>query len=212
MIIKRGFFFPVLAGTLLVNVLLFTLMERMATPQQRSLPAPPETIAVDFIRLKERPPPPEIRERVEPPEPEKSDPAPIPQIPAPSPKPVRVRDVSLNTPKFDLAIGVKGLPFIGEMGTGIAGGYEEAVPIMRTPPLYPPNALARKLEGTVQIAFTVAEDGSVVDPEVVYSDPPHVFDRSALHAIRKWKFAQKKIDGEPISWQTIQTIYYQLDN
>lgn len=207
---KRGFF-PVLAGALLVNVLLFTLMERMAAPQQRTLSAPSDTIAVDFIRLKRLPPPPEVRERIEPPEPEKPEPAPIPKIPAPTPKPVQVRDISLNTPKFDLAMQTNGLPFVGEMGTGTAGGYEEAVPIARTPPLYPPNALARKLEGMVQVAFTVAEDGSVVDPEVVYSEPPRVFDRSALAAVRKWKFAQKKIDGKPVSWQTIQTIYYKLD-
>lgn len=208
---KYGFF-PVLIGALLVNVLLFALMERMAAPRQHSLPAPADTIAVDFIRLKRLPPPPEIRERTEPPEPEKPEPEPIPQISAPTPKPVRVRDISLNTPQFDLAMGVNGLPFIGEMGTGVASGYEEAVPIVRTPPLYPPNALARKLEGMVQIAFTVAEDGSVINPKVIYSEPPRIFDRSALAAVRKWKFAQKMIDGKPVSWQTIQTIHYQLDH
>lgn len=40
----------------------------------------------------------------------------------------------------------------------------------------------------MQIEFTVNGDGSVGSARVVSSNPPRVFDREALNAIKRWKF------------------------
>jgi protein TonB len=55
-------------------------------------------------------------------------------------------------------------------------------------PRYPPDALRAGTSGEVQVEFTVAVDGSVSAARVVRADPPRVFDREALNAVRRWRF------------------------
>lgn len=55
-------------------------------------------------------------------------------------------------------------------------------------PRYPSLALSRKMEGSVQVAFTIRADGAVGDMRVVSADPPGVFDRSALAAVGSYRF------------------------
>lgn len=56
------------------------------------------------------------------------------------------------------------------------------------PPRYPSLALSRKMEGSVQVAFTILADGAVGDTRVIGADPPGVFDRSALAAVGSYRF------------------------
>lgn len=55
-------------------------------------------------------------------------------------------------------------------------------------PAYPPEALRSGRAGEVQVEFTVNPDGSVADARVIRADPPRVFDRAALNAVRRWRF------------------------
>lgn len=58
------------------------------------------------------------------------------------------------------------------------------------PPLrYPALAERRKLEGFVEIEFTIGADGSVSELEVLLSQPEGVFEREALAAMQRWRFA-----------------------
>ncbi|MEP6634522.1 MAG: energy transducer TonB [Luteimonas sp.] len=55
-------------------------------------------------------------------------------------------------------------------------------------PAYPPEALRAGQSGEVQVEFTVGADGSVSNARVVRSNPPRVFDRAAVAAVRRWRF------------------------
>lgn len=55
-------------------------------------------------------------------------------------------------------------------------------------PRYPPDALRAGTSGEVQVEFTVGTDGSVTAARVVRANPPRVFDREAVNAVRKWRF------------------------
>lgn len=55
-------------------------------------------------------------------------------------------------------------------------------------PRYPAQAQRRRLEGLVEVEFTVAENGSVSDVRVLRSEPPGVFDREAVGAMQRWRF------------------------
>ncbi|WP_341867482.1 energy transducer TonB [Luteimonas yindakuii] len=55
-------------------------------------------------------------------------------------------------------------------------------------PRYPSEALRSGQSGEVLVEFTVAADGSVSNARVVRADPPRVFDREALTAVRRWRF------------------------
>ncbi|WP_149195697.1 energy transducer TonB [Luteimonas suaedae] len=55
-------------------------------------------------------------------------------------------------------------------------------------PRYPPDALRSGQGGEVLVEFTVGADGSVSNARVVRADPPRVFDREAVAAVRRWRF------------------------
>jgi protein TonB len=61
-------------------------------------------------------------------------------------------------------------------------------PISTPAPRYPLEALRAGQSGEVQVEFTVAADGSVTSARVVRSDPPRVFDREAVAAVKRWRF------------------------
>lgn len=60
--------------------------------------------------------------------------------------------------------------------------------IAQFPPRYPPQAQRRRLEGMVEVEFTVRADGSVGDVRVLRSEPQGVFDREAIGAMQRWRF------------------------
>lgn len=61
--------------------------------------------------------------------------------------------------------------------------------IRRVPARFPESALRRRLEGEVEVAVTIRPDGTVASVEVVRADPPGVFDREAVLAVRRWRYA-----------------------
>ena len=63
-------------------------------------------------------------------------------------------------------------------------------------PRYPPLALRRRVEGFVEVQFTVLPDGSVTDVSIVRSEPRSMFDRAAIDAMQRWRF-QPTPGGEP---------------
>lgn len=64
----------------------------------------------------------------------------------------------------------------------------ELRPISTPPPKYPIEALRANQSGEVQVEFTVGADGSVTSARVVRSNPPRVFDREAVAAVKRWRF------------------------
>ncbi|MFZ5656484.1 MAG: energy transducer TonB, partial [Pseudomonadota bacterium] len=56
-------------------------------------------------------------------------------------------------------------------------------------PAFPPEALRAAQSGEVQVEFTVATDGSVTAARVVRSNPARIFDRAAVNAVKRWRFA-----------------------
>ena len=56
-------------------------------------------------------------------------------------------------------------------------------------PLYPSIALAGEREGHVQLSITILPDGSVTDVQVVSAQPPGLFERSAIDAVKRWRYA-----------------------
>jgi periplasmic protein TonB len=60
--------------------------------------------------------------------------------------------------------------------------------ISTPPPKYPPDALRAGTSGEVLVEFTVSTDGSVSTARVVRGNPPRVFDREAVAAVKRWRF------------------------
>lgn len=60
--------------------------------------------------------------------------------------------------------------------------------IVEVAPRYPGPAMNRRIEGSVEVAFTVQPDGSVSDIAVVAANPPGVFERAAVAAVAAYRF------------------------
>jgi len=93
---------------------------------------------------------------------------------------------------------------------GIDTGDGAPIPLLRIEPAYPRKAARNRKEGWVKLAFTITERGTVIDPEVLESRPRRLFNRSAMAAIRKWKFRPKVIDGTPVPTRATQVIEFNL--
>ena len=63
--------------------------------------------------------------------------------------------------------------------------------------VYPPEARAEKLEGTVTVEAIVDTTGSVYEARVV--DSIKGLDQAALDAVKQWRFQPALLNGEPVA-------------
>jgi TonB family protein len=68
-------------------------------------------------------------------------------------------------------------------------GAAKLQPLIAGEPQYPATARARRIEGHVDVEFTVTPEGTVEKPHVVASEPKGVFDAAALAAVARWRYA-----------------------
>ena len=72
-------------------------------------------------------------------------------------------------------------------------------------PRYPLAARNRRIEGSVQVAFTIQPDGSVTDVRAVSAQPEGLFEQSALAAAARWQF-----ETSPRRVSTTRTLKFEL--
>jgi len=70
--------------------------------------------------------------------------------------------------------------------------------LSRPKPAYPPQALARGIEGYVVLEFTVTAAGTTRDPRVLEASPADVFDAAALAAAREFRYEPRMQAGAPV--------------
>ena len=70
--------------------------------------------------------------------------------------------------------------------------------IRTDPPEYPADAARKRLEGWVDVEFTVKADGSVRDTLIRNAQPAGVFDQAATRAVEKWRFKPVLRENTPV--------------
>ena len=75
-------------------------------------------------------------------------------------------------------------------------------------PIYPQIALAAKLNGYVILEAVVDESGVVKDLKVLRSDP--MFDKSALEAVRKWRYTPTLLNGVAVPIVMTVTVTFSI--
>ncbi len=87
-------------------------------------------------------------------------------------------------------------------------GTQEAKLIHRVQPDYPTLARQVHLSGTVELRAIIAKDGSVINLEVVSGNP--ILARSAVEAVKQWRYRPTLLNGEPVEVQTFVTVKFEL--
>jgi protein TonB len=63
-------------------------------------------------------------------------------------------------------------------------------------PVYPPIAIAARIQGTVILEATIDETGTVVNLRVLRSIP--LLDQAAIESVLKWKYEPTRLNGSPV--------------
>lgn len=76
---------------------------------------------------------------------------------------------------------------------------EDFIPLVAVAPDYPEQALEQEAGGWVVVRFTVTEEGTVEDAEVVDAEPPGIFDAAALQATQQFKYEPRLSAGRAVN-------------
>ena len=106
----------------------------------------------------------------------------------------------MQKPLLGLDTSIQGLA-ISAPEFGDFGVQQQVMPLYRVEPRYPSKALKRKVEGYVQVMFTIDAAGKPVDIQIQKSEPKYMFDREAIYAIKKWKYQPMIVDGKAVAQQ-----------
>jgi len=92
----------------------------------------------------------------------------------------------------------------------ISEPVQNAQLLHRVEPVYPPLARQLHREGCVELRAVIATDGTIQSLEVISGDPLLI--RSALDAVRDWRYHPTILNGQPIEVETHITVIYTLSH
>ena len=175
----RSFLVAIALGILTAFALFWVMQALIGV--SGDLQEPGRRLAVDFVRLRKDSTP-QLKKR-EPPKREK------PEQPPPPPELNMAQNLKPSEVVGDIIpIADTSLELAKSTSLGVGGSDRDIVPLVRVDPEYPPRAKQRGIEGWVEVEFTITKVGTVRDERVLNSNPPRVFDRAALQAIRRWRY------------------------
>jgi len=90
----------------------------------------------------------------------------------------------------------------------VSQGISQGLVIKKTQPIYPPNALRMRIEGSVQLMATISKKGDISVVKILSGDPGLA--RAAVDAVKQWKYKPYLLDGSPVEIQTQITVNFKL--
>jgi len=207
-----------LAGTLALNLLLFSVIPNLMKPQEAIPQIGPMSQQIQLTRLR--------RSTVEP-EKKKNPPPPKAQPKKQPAKPSINRQISRSLsmpfeinpqlPKGPATIAVsevmsKSLDTLSLTTLFDTGDLDQPLTIIsRSPPLYPFRAKAKAIEGWVSVEFTVNEQGRVEDIKIIDAKPEKIFDDSVIQCLATWRFKPGRVNREIVKARARTRIRFKLN-
>ncbi|EGR2795930.1 energy transducer TonB [Vibrio cidicii] len=138
------------------------------------------------------------RQRAVPPPPD-VPPPPQPEVMKVSQTPMTTTSAQVEMPNVDMSFSVNGLaisvPSVGIPGNSVANNHQQLTPLSRVDAVYPAKAKKRGIEGYVLLRFDIDETGRPQNIEVVEAQPARFFERSAVDAVKRWRYQPQIVDG-----------------
>lgn len=85
-------------------------------------------------------------------------------------------------------------------------GMARALAVHTVDPVYPPEARAQRLQGSVVLQAVIGRDGSVQDLKLLRGY--FVLGKAAIAAVKQWRFRPSTINGRPVEAQTVITVNF----
>lgn len=190
--------------------LLETLRNLNLAPQLQPRPLP-------LVTDPPAPPPPlTLPEPAARPESSPSLPAP-PQLTLPAPPPLLPNTPSLNLPALATPVTWAVDPLAATPLAPPAPALFDITRVDQAPtprsqlrPLYPPRARLHRIEGWVDLEFTVTPQGTTENIRATASAPDDTFVRSAIQAATRWSFNPGRHQNQPVPVRVRQRITFEL--
>ncbi len=90
----------------------------------------------------------------------------------------------------------------------VGGNVAAANILQQQRPVYPPEAKAARIEGTVSLGALIGLDGHIASLNVI-SGPPELVP-SALEAVKQWIYKPTLLNGNPVEVLTTIDVNYTL--
>lgn len=90
----------------------------------------------------------------------------------------------------------------------ISGGVAQGLLVEKVPPVYPMDAKAAGVSGTVVLQATIGKDGHIEDLRVVSG--PEMLQQAALDSVRQWVYRPYLLNGESVEVNTTVNIVFSL--
>jgi periplasmic protein TonB len=102
--------------------------------------------------------------------------------------------------------------YVGEMPKFRGGGDEEVIKYVQNKLVYPADALAQKLQGTVYVQYTITSKGDVTDVQIVKGKGlSKSIDAEAINVIKNLpKWEPGKNNGVPVSVKKVARIQFSI--
>jgi len=114
---------------------------------------------------------------------------------------------SNQVPASSYYLLILSLVFIWPLADAADAPAPTMFPLEIVVPEYPLPAARERLGGIVLVKFNVTTEGVVTSPQIVLSQPPGVFDESALAAALKLRYRPQVRRGQPISVEDVQYLF-----
>ncbi len=126
--------------------------------------------------------------------------------PAPSMIGIATAGAGAPPPNFVSSGEIVPKPLLQTMN--ISQGVSHGLLIKKVQPIYPRNALAMRVEGSIELLATISKTGDITQVKVLRGDSQ--LTKAATDAVKQWKYKPYLLNGEPVEIQTQVTINFKL--
>jgi TonB family protein len=90
----------------------------------------------------------------------------------------------------------------------VGGNMQAANIVKKVTPVYPPEAKAAGIQGTVRLTVTISAEGKVEDVQIASGDP--TLADAAVAAVRQWEYRPTLLNGDPVAVLTQVDVNFTL--
>jgi TonB family protein len=127
---------------------------------------------------------------------------------ATAPSMLEIATAGESAPPPDLGSGEEIMPKPIPQALNISQGVSRGLLYKKVQPIYPQNAVAMRIEGSVELMATISRTGDITHVKVLNGNLQ--LNKAAADAVKQWKYKPYLLNGEPVEIQTQITINFKL--